>query len=63
MRHDENEVRLQAREAGRRTCCERETGTEELCDQVGFHIVGVEPSEAPTEGQQSRWLTHYWRGA
>jgi hypothetical protein len=28
-------------EAGRRTCSERETETEELCDQVGLHIVGA----------------------
>jgi hypothetical protein len=37
-------------EAGRRTCSEPETGTEELCDQVdevGLHIVGAKPSEAP----------------
>ncbi len=37
-------------EAGRRTCSERETGTEELddqVDQVGLHIVGAKPSEAP----------------
>ncbi len=36
-------------EAGRETCSERETGTEELCDQVdlSLHIVGEEPSEAP----------------
>ncbi len=63
MRHGENGVRLQAIhrappsaadsvgcEAGRRTCSERETGTEELCDQVdqvGLHIVGAKPSEAP----------------
>ncbi len=42
-------------EAGRRTCSERETGTEKLCDQgdqVGSHIVGAKPSEASTEGQQ-----------
>ncbi len=62
-----NEVRLQALhrappppaadyvsyEAGRRTCCEREIRTEELCDQgdqVGLHIVGAKPSEATTEG-------------
>jgi hypothetical protein len=41
-------------EAGRRTCSEHETATEELCDQVdqvGLHIVGVKPSEAPTEGR------------
>jgi hypothetical protein len=44
-------------ESGRRTCSERETGTEELCEiKSAFHIVGVELSEAPTEGQQSCWL-------
>jgi hypothetical protein len=52
-------------EAKMETCCERETGTEELCDQVnqvGLHIVGAKPSEAP-EGQQSCWLIHYRREA
>jgi hypothetical protein len=44
-------------EAGRRTRSERETRTEELCEiKLAFHIVGAEPSEAPTEGQRSRWL-------
>jgi hypothetical protein len=40
-------------EAGRGTCSKHETRTEELCDQVnpGLHIVGTEPSKAPTEGQ------------
>ncbi len=36
-------------EARRETCSERETGTGKLCDQVdlGLHIVGAEPNEAP----------------
>ncbi len=36
-------------EARRETCSERETGTGKLHDQVdlGLHIVGAEPSEAP----------------
>jgi hypothetical protein len=36
-------------ETRRETCSERETGTGKLCDQVdlGVHIVGAEPSEAP----------------
>jgi hypothetical protein len=43
-------------EAGMGTCSENETGTEELCDPVhpGLHIVGTEPSEAPTEGRWSQ---------
>ncbi len=62
MRLGENHVRLQALhrapplaadsvgcEARRETYSERETGTGKLCDQVdlGLHIVGAEPSEAP----------------
>jgi hypothetical protein len=58
----ENHVRLQALhrasppaadsvgcDARRETCSERETETGKLCDQVdlGLHIVGAEPSEAP----------------
>ncbi len=44
-------------EAGRRTCSEHETGTEELCDQVdqvGLHIVGTKPSEAYFKGTHAR---------
>jgi hypothetical protein len=38
-----NAVRLQALyRAGRRTCSERETGTEELCEiKWDYHIVGT----------------------
>jgi hypothetical protein len=66
VKHGVNVVRLRALqglppaadsvgcEAGRKTCSERETGTEEPCEiKSAFHIVGAEPSEAPTEGQQS----------
>jgi hypothetical protein len=43
-------------EARRETCSECETGTGKLCDQVnlGLHIVGAEPSEAPW-GWRSQW--------
>ncbi len=61
-------------ETGRRTCSERQTWTEELCEikpaytlsvrslvkhplkgneATASHIVGAEPSEAPTKGQWS----------
>jgi hypothetical protein len=45
-------------EAGRETYSKHETGTEELCDQVdlGLHIVGAKPSEAPTNGRRSAGL-------
>ncbi len=45
--------------AGRRTCSEREPGTEKLCDQVhqgGLLIVGAKPSEAPAEGHKAAGL-------
>ncbi len=44
-------------EAGRRTCSERETGTEELCDQVdqvGLNIVGAKPH--PLKGDKAAGL-------
>ncbi len=62
MRHGENLVRLQALQRAppqeptslvvkpEGTCSEHETGTEELCDQVGqvgLHIFGAKPSESP----------------